>query len=174
MKPVRIAWNKFTHTRVSTDLNTVLDEPQVADFVHKAEGAKHPAYRLADDLFVEIPAADWRHGDLLVYLPARGWLVRRNYRAHWYVDMGIFRKAADGIYGWTDLWLDVIAPERAETYHLLDTDEFANALAANQVSVELAAYALRNLHALTEAMHGGHFPIPEVLRAEQFVTELTR
>jgi hypothetical protein len=172
VKPVKIAWNKFTHTRVTTDLNTVLDENQLSEFVRKAEGAKHPAYQLGDDLFVEIPAADWRHGDLLIYLPSRGWLVRRNYRAHWYVDMGIFRKATDEVYGWTDLWLDVIAPERAENYHLLDADEFASALGAQQVSVELAAYALRNLHALTEIMHDGGFPIREVRTAQQFVRNL--
>lgn len=140
--------------------------------MRKAQGAKHPAYQLSDDLFVEIPAPDYRHGDLLVYLPSRGWLVRRNYRDHWYVDMGILRKAADGVYCWTDLWLDVIAPKRAESYHLLDTDEFAMALATHQVSVELAAYALTNLHQLTETIRGGAFPMPEILRAERFALEL--
>ncbi|MDO8669888.1 MAG: hypothetical protein Q7O66_00455, partial [Dehalococcoidia bacterium] len=58
----------------------------------------------------------WRHGDFLVYLPARNLMVRRNYVDHWYIDIGIFKPVQEGLYVWTDLWLDVVAPEPPVRY----------------------------------------------------------
>lgn len=174
MKPIKIAWNKYAATPLSHDLAQVLDEPTRAAFTAKVNAAVHPAYQLSADLFVEIPAPGWGHGDLLVYLPKRGWLVRRNYQEYWYVDLGLFRQVGEGLFGWTDLWLDVVAPAEAHTYRLLDVDEFSAALRDGQISRELASYATMNLHALLDAFHRGQFPPPEVREAEAFAAHLAR
>lgn len=172
MQTVKIAWNRFTLTPVSTDLAGQIGPEDAAWFRTKVESAPHLAVRLADDLFVEIPDPTWGGGDLLIYLPRRGWLVRRNYLDHWYIDMGIFRQFDEGLFGWTDLWLDLTAPEAATSYKLLDANEFAAALREGQVSAELAAYAMENLHRLVECFHTRQFPLPEVRRALAFAASL--
>ncbi len=36
----------------------------------------NPCFKLSPEVLIELPPADWGHGDLLLYLPRRGWLVR--------------------------------------------------------------------------------------------------
>lgn len=170
-KAVKVAWNK--HAQVAGDalLAEVLDPGDYASLVEKANSAPYPAFELSADVYVELPAADWGHGDLLVYLPKRGWLARRNYVDHWYIDLGVFRQIEGDLYGWTDLWLDVVLPESASTYQVLDVDEFAEALRAGRVSTELAVYALENLHHLLETVEEGSFPTQDILDAQAFANQ---
>ena len=171
MERVKVAWNTVTRGGSPSDLIAVLTAQEQAQLVAKAEGSTHPTFRLSPTLIVEIPPASWGHGDLLIYLPHRRWLVRRNYEAHWYVDVGILTPLHADLYGWNDLWLDVIMPEPATAYHLLDADEFALALRQGQVSPEVAALAMDTLHDLVTLIHEGQFPPPEVRRAEEFASQ---
>jgi hypothetical protein len=128
----------------------------------------HPAFEIAPGVILEIPPPEWGHGEFLVYLPERNWMVRRNYVDHWYVDIGITKPFRDNVRGWTDLWLDVTAPEPASHYHLRDADEFAAALRDGSISVENAATAMESLNALVKTIRDGAFPVPEVRLAEAF------
>lgn len=171
MKPVKIAWNKCATVPITSDFSEALNFTDYTALTEKAELAPNPSFELSPEIFVEIPPSDWGHGDVLIYLPKRGWLVRRNYKDYWYIDLGIFKKIEGDLYGWTDLWLDVIAPKSASTYQVLDADEFGVALKTGNVSIELAAFAMDNFHHLVEVMHKGSFPIPEVKKAEEFFFE---
>ena len=171
MKPVKIVWGKFATIDMESDLSEALTAQDHASLVEKAKSIANPIFQLASDVFVELPPSDWGHGDVLIYLPKRGWLVRRNYVEHWYIDIGVLRKIAPGLYNWTDLWLDVVVPESAETYRLLDADEFGLALKESSVSIELAAYAMESLNDLIQLIHSGQFPVSEVRDAERFAIE---
>ena len=46
---------------------------------------------MSDEVLLEIPAATWGHGDVLIYMPDPGWLIRRNYSDYWYIDIGMIR-----------------------------------------------------------------------------------
>lgn len=165
MKAVKIAWNRHAHLAPATPFSAGLTPAEWEAVLDKVRSAPHRCVQLSDDVFVEVPAPTWKHGDLLVYLPRQGWLVRTNYRDDWYVDLGFFRHLEGDLYTWTDLWLDVIAPEPATSYRVLDVDEFAEHLKNGRMAPELAAYALENLHALLELLHRGQFPPPEVRAA---------
>lgn len=170
MRPVKVVWNQF----VKAPHHRSADEPVPASVVEawrESASFKHPAFELEPDLVVELPAPEWGHADLLVYLPRRGWLVRREHTGGWYVDIGALREVQDGLYLWTDLWLDIIAPEPATRYHLLDADEFAEVLREGRISPELAAQVMEHLHALVNCLRDGRFPPEEVRRAEAFAAE---
>jgi len=81
--------------------------------------------------------------------------------------MGTLTPLGTALYGWTDLWLDVIMPEPATSYQLLDATEFATALREGHVSPAVAALALDQLDALVQLIHRGQFPPPEVRQAER-------
>lgn len=168
MRRVRIAWNKQALVPVASGFADYLPPDQFHAMIRKAESAVHPSFEISPSVFVELPSPGWRGGELLVYLPKRGWLVRRNKVEHWYVDIGVFKPIQGDLYGWTDLWLDVIAPEPADRYHLLDADEFASALRHGQVSADVAAYAMESLDSLVQTIRQGSFPPPEVREAEAF------
>ena len=178
MKQVKILWNRFAKIPVEfanipmdMDFSQALKREDYAALIAKAKAAPHPAFELSPEVFVELPPEDWKHGDFLVYLPKHGWLVRRNYSDYWYIDIGLFKKIDEDIYGWTDLWLDVVAPESASSYHVLDAEEFGEAIREGRVSTELTAYALEKFDHLVRTIHDGNFPLPEVQGAENFAME---
>ncbi len=131
----------------------------------------HPCFRLSADVLVELPPRDWGHGDLLVYLPRQGWLVRRRYVDAWYVDIGGLEDAGGGRYLWTDLYLDVVVNEAGSAHRLLDVDEFGQALRDGLISNRAAASALEGLHRLFECIREGRFPPVGIREAEAFATK---
>jgi hypothetical protein len=168
LPPVHIVWNKFATLPVICDLQETLPPAEWDALIARAQAKPHSAFRLSEEVFIELPPPHWEGGDLLIYLPWQNWLVRRNKVSHWYVDMGVFRPVQDNLYTWTDLWLDVIAPEAGDRYQLLDADEFSHALRRGEMSVELAALALESLDRLVREFHARRFPLPEVREAVAF------
>lgn len=163
---VKIKWDRDATIPARVPLSQALDTEEFARGVARAAAHPYPAFRIADDVFLEIPPPSWGHGEFLVYLPSHHCLVRRGYVEHWYVDIGLF-KAYDAVcYRWTDLWLDVIAPEPATSYQVLDLDEFAQALRSGEISTDNAVLALDSLHRLLTLIRDGAFPMPEVRLAE--------
>ncbi len=168
MQPVKVAWNHYARIPAGVPFAEALSAEELAAAIKGVENSAHPVFQLADDVFVEIPPPEWGHGDFLVYLPAYNWMVRRNYVEHWYVDMGLFRPFGSGLFGWTDLWLDVVAPEPATSYRLLDADEFGEAIEQSQIALPNAALAMHSLHRLLALIESDQFPLPEVRLAERF------
>ena len=174
MKPrhVRIAWNAFAHVPLAGELSAHVDPAAFRSFSEKVKQAVHDSYQIDEDIYVEIPAPGWSTGDLLIYCARKGWLVRRNYVDYWYVDIGFFREIDMEHYSWTDLWLDVVAPQDGRSYRVLDAGEFGNAIANDEVTRDMAAYALRSLEELLDLFHNGNFPTKEIERAEQVAIQL--
>ena len=165
MKPVRIAWSQTANVPLKCELSSVLPPENYSALKTKAQGAQNPAYMITSDLFVELPPRGATHGDILIYLPTAGWLARRNYVDYWYVDVGVFRPLEGDLYGWTDLWIDVTAPESGNSYHVLDADEFGEAVLEGRVSDELAAFALESFQELVQTIHEGGFPTEDIKTA---------
>ncbi len=167
-----MSWNRLAQVPVEQPFAEAVTGEEFARLVQRAAASAHPSFRLAPEVFIEIPPPSWGHGDFLVYLPARCLMVRRNYADYWYIDMGIFKPLQGDLYGWTDLWLDVIAPEPPIKYTLLDAGELAEALRRNEVSIENAALALDTLNSILTLLRGNERSLrellPEVNMAEQF------
>jgi hypothetical protein len=174
MHPIKVAWNRFARIPAGVPFADSLPADELAAAIKGVANSAHPAFQLADDVFIEIPPPEWGHGDFLVYLPSHNWMVRRNYVDHWYIDMGLFRPFGNDLYGWTDLWLDVIAPETATVYRVLDADEFGDAMEQNQIALPNAALAMHSLHRLLMCIESSGFPLEEVRLAEQFYEGINR
>lgn len=168
MQPVKVSWIRCANIDEDEPFEDALDASDVLLHIARIESCPHPAFEIAPNVFIEIPDTEWAHGDFLVYLPERHWMVRRNYRSRWYVDIGIFKGYGSNLYGWTDLWLDVLAPDLARTYHVLDADEFAGALRDGDISVDNAVLALYSLNDLLTFIRNDEFPVPEIKSAEAF------
>ena len=167
-QPIKVTWNRLANVPASVPFEEALTPDELERCVAQAQGSQHPAFQLAPELFIEIPPPSWGHGDFLAYLPRINCMVRRNYAAHWYVDIGIFKPYRNHLFGWTDLWLDVIAPEPAHKYLLLDADEFAQALREKAICLENAALAMDSLHHIATLLRDQEFPPPQVRQAEAF------
>lgn len=128
----------------------------------------NPCFKLSPEVLVELPPADWGHGELLIYLPKRGWLIRRRYVDEWYVDIGNTEEVEPGRYVWNDLYLDVAVNEAGTVYRLLDANEFGQALRVGTISTDVAAFALESLHDLLTTIAKGTFPPAGVREAESF------
>ena len=124
-------------------------------------------FEISPGAILEIPPPTWGHGEFLIYLTERNWMVRRNYTDYWYIDIGISKPYQDNIWGWTGLWLDVILPESADRYRVLDADEFAQALRSGEVCTENGSLAMDSLSALLSEIEQGRFPPAEVRLAEE-------
>jgi len=165
MDPIGIAWRKGEAALVAGDLEAGLDAADFTSIRDQARRQAHGCYRLPDQVLLEIPGPDWNHGDVLVYVPEPGWLVRRNYGDYWYVDIGVVRPVADDLYCWTDLWLDVIANEGCTRYEVVDADELAQAVREKAVHTDLLVRALNSFHQLMALLRDNAFPTPQVAAA---------
>lgn len=172
-QPIRIGWKRLSCLPVEPALSAAMDGERVARLAQQIAQNEHSSFRLGPDLYLEIPPPTWGQGDFLAYLPARNLMVRRHDVDYWYLDVGLFRCVQDELYVWTDLWLEVIAPEPPVRYRVLDAEERAAVLRQGEVRVENAALALERLPHLQALLHREGTSLrellPEVAVAEQFV-----
>src|ERR1700722_16756354 len=97
MTPIHISWNRFTAIPAATPFAEALAPEKLARAISGAKANPHPSFQLAPDVLIEIPPPTWAHGDFLVYLSQRNWMVRRNYGEDWYVDIGIIKPFTENV-----------------------------------------------------------------------------
>ena len=110
-------------------------------------------------------------------LPGPGWVVSRFSwysqlppRHDWYIEPDLIEIDAP-VWRQRDLYLDLEVYE-GDHYELVDADEFADGLAAGEISSHEAVAALRTLQQLCAALHRNGFSGRALL--EEFAPDLPR